>query len=113
MQNCRWLVLQLLPFFTLVVLLSVKPAKLYSQVLPVGTQVLEDRYRRDQLLGLVDSTISFTIRPLTAAALERRNVFNPGSAVDMSSVVYPTPDDRCFVRLFTGSFQYRYIYYCQ
>jgi hypothetical protein len=107
MQNCRWLVLQLLPFFTLVVLLSVKPAKLYSQVLPVGTQVLEDRYRRDQLLGLVDSTISFTIRPLTAAALERRNVFNPDSADDMSSVVYTTPDDRGFVQLLPASIQYR------
>ncbi|MFT6137584.1 MAG: hypothetical protein ACJAUJ_000669 [Salibacteraceae bacterium] len=32
--------------------------------LPVGTPVLEDFYRRQQLLGLFDSTISFTIRPI-------------------------------------------------
>lgn len=35
-----------------------------SQSLPVGLSNLEDYYRRNQLLGLVDSNISFTIRPL-------------------------------------------------
>jgi len=34
-----------------------------AQSLPVGTIVLEDAYRRAQLLGQVDSTISFTSRP--------------------------------------------------
>ena len=32
--------------------------------LPVGTAILEDFYRQQQLLGLFDSTISFTIRPI-------------------------------------------------
>lgn len=37
--------------------------KLQAQTLPVGTQVLEDAYRRAQLLGQIDSSVSFTARP--------------------------------------------------
>ncbi|MEJ7691807.1 capsule assembly Wzi family protein [Daejeonella sp.] len=36
----------------------------YSQSLPAGMHILEDLYRREQVLGKVDSTISFTVRPL-------------------------------------------------
>ncbi|MGV3684513.1 MAG: capsule assembly Wzi family protein [Daejeonella sp.] len=36
----------------------------FSQSLPAGMHVLEDVYRREQLLGNADSTVSFTIRPL-------------------------------------------------
>ena len=36
-----------------------------SQNLSVGISSLEDYYRRNQLLGLIDSTVSFTIRPLS------------------------------------------------
>jgi hypothetical protein len=35
-----------------------------SQSLPVGTPVLEDYYRRSQLLGITDTSVSFTVRPL-------------------------------------------------
>lgn len=49
----------------------------YSQTLPVGIIGLEDWYRREQLLGRVDSTISFMIRPLTQQALQRTDIFSP------------------------------------
>ena len=35
-----------------------------GQSLPVGNVALEDYYRRQQLLGNLDSTVSFTVRPL-------------------------------------------------
>lgn len=35
-----------------------------AQSLPAGMHVLEDVYRREQILGKVDSVISFTVRPL-------------------------------------------------
>lgn len=38
----------------------------YAQTLPVGMPVIEDSYRREQLLGNTDSLISFTLRPLFA-----------------------------------------------
>ena len=40
----------------------------YGQSLPVGSQALEDYYRRAQLAGKLDSTVSFTIRPLIPSA---------------------------------------------
>lgn len=51
-----------------------------AQVLPVGIPQLEDYYRRQQLLGKLDSTISFSVRPLTNAALKQRNIYNPDSS---------------------------------
>lgn len=41
----------------------------YAQTLPVGMPVLEDLYRREQLLGNNDSLVSFTIRPLFTGKL--------------------------------------------
>ncbi|HEY1062810.1 MAG TPA: capsule assembly Wzi family protein, partial [Daejeonella sp.] len=38
----------------------------FAQTLPVGLPVIEDSYRREQLLGNKDSLISFTIRPIYA-----------------------------------------------
>jgi hypothetical protein len=58
MKISRWLILVLL--FNCIM-------EAYSQTLPVGTSVLEDYYRRGQILGKIDSTISFTIRPVNLA----------------------------------------------
>lgn len=74
-----------------------------AQVLPVGTHLLEDKYRRDQLLGHIDSTVSFTIRPLTAAALQRQNVFAKWDSTKSKSVVYVTPDEQGYVQLMPAS----------
>ena len=46
----------------IIILLS--PVWVVAQFLPVGTPVLEDYYRRAQLLGEIDSSISFTSRPI-------------------------------------------------
>ncbi len=49
-----------------------------AQSLPVGTPVLEDAYRRAQLLGQIDSTISFMSRPFyPEASLKLENGFDP------------------------------------
>ena len=52
-----WIILLVTMFFS-------SFAEVFSQTLPVGLPVLEDTYRREQLLGKSDSLISFTIRPL-------------------------------------------------
>lgn len=41
------------------------PGSGFAQTLPVGMPVLEESYRREQLLGNKDSLVSFTIRPLS------------------------------------------------
>lgn len=52
--------------------------KVRAQSLPVGTPVLDDYYRRMQLLGKIDSNISFTIRPTSFQSPSNRyNVYDP------------------------------------
>ncbi len=41
----------------------------YTQSLPVGTIGLEDYYRRSQLIGTVDTNVSFTVRPIIPASI--------------------------------------------
>lgn len=69
-------------YFT-IILLSIISGLAKAQSLPVGTVALEDYYRRKQLLGLVDSTISFSIRPLfPSASFKVNNVFDPDSTLN-------------------------------
>ncbi|KQN34077.1 hypothetical protein ASE92_15735 [Pedobacter sp. Leaf41] len=49
---------------------------LKAQTVPVGTTI-EDYYRRLQLLGQLDSSISFTNRPITTEAIKKDNIFDP------------------------------------
>lgn len=49
----------------------------YAQTLPVGMFELEEYYRREQLLGRLDSTLSFSVRPLSTEVLGRQNIFDP------------------------------------
>lgn len=46
------------------ILLVVFYGKLSAQSLPVGTVAVEDYYRRAQLLGKADSSVSFMVRPI-------------------------------------------------
>src|SRR5690606_5105105 len=86
-------------WYTVLLLAVTGTVRTYAQVLPVGTHLLEEKYRRDQLLGLVDSTVSFTIRPLTAMALGRDNVFGRTDSTESKSIIYVTPDARGYVQL--------------
>jgi len=51
-------------YIILLIGISNIPLLSFAQSLPVGTPMLEDALRRAQLLGQIDSSISFTSRPL-------------------------------------------------
>lgn len=69
--------------FLLIILIVSSPIRTMAQSLSVGTPVLEDAYRRAQLLGKIDSTISFTVRPIfPVVALNTKNVFDPFQTLD-------------------------------
>lgn len=54
--------------------------KISAQALPVGTPVIEDYYRRMQLLGKIDSNVSFTVRPINPVQLFNiKNIYRPDS----------------------------------
>jgi hypothetical protein len=55
--------------------------KTKAQSLPVGTPVLDDYYRRTQLLGKVDSNISFTIRPILPVSELSNDVYDPDNSL--------------------------------
>jgi hypothetical protein len=53
-----------------------------AQSLPVGSPVLDDYYRMMQLLGKVDSNVSFTVRPVNSAStLGVKDLFDPDSTL--------------------------------
>jgi len=58
-----------------------------GQNLPVGTPILEDFYRREQLLGKFDSTVTFSVRPLTSNVINRRNIFLPGGEASRAHLI--------------------------
>jgi len=59
--------------------------ELQAQTIPVGTPVLEDVYRRMQLLGELDSTFSFCSRPFFPMALNnKKDEFDPDSSLSVN-----------------------------
>jgi hypothetical protein len=72
-------------YFKIIVIffVSVIYKRVAGQSLPIGTAGLEEYYRRQQLLGELDSSISFSVRPLFPAASFRvNNVFDPDSTLN-------------------------------
>jgi len=83
----------------------------FAQSLPVGTPVIEDAYRRQQLAGRVDSSVSFTIRPIfPASAFNNENIFDPDHSLgdNGSSNVYRTRDGNGIFRLLPLTWQQQY-----
>jgi hypothetical protein len=70
--------MRLLKFTLLSILLVFVKLGVSAQSLPVGTTAIEDYYRRLQLLGNIDTTTSFTIRPLFPSYI-KKNAFFPDS----------------------------------
>lgn len=67
-------------FFTLFILAIA--GRIHAQTIPVGTPVLEEYYRRMQLIGKLDSTVSFIVRPIFPAnILNNSTVFDPDSSL--------------------------------
>ncbi|QNL51609.1 hypothetical protein H8S90_08570 [Olivibacter sp. SDN3] len=58
--------------------------QLRAQVLPVGLPAYEEWYRREQLLGRVDSTVSFAIRPLSSNVLMRQRIYQTDDSLAYS-----------------------------
>jgi Capsule assembly protein Wzi len=54
-----------------------------AQNLPVGTPMIEDAYRDAQLMGKIDSLISFTVRPISPVyATKNKNIFDPSQLLN-------------------------------
>ena len=60
----------------LILLLNFSRPEAFSQSVPVGTTGVEDYFRRSQLLGELDSTVSFAIRPLLPFSIDSNTSLN-------------------------------------
>lgn len=85
-----------------------------GQSIPVGTPVLEDYFRRSQLLGELDSTVSFTIRPVVpGSSFNLDNPFDPDSSLYGSAFFkyrgkYQSADSKIKFQLLPLSWQQQY-----
>ncbi|MGK9117691.1 capsule assembly Wzi family protein [Olivibacter jilunii] len=68
--------------------LLLKAMSATGQSLPLGTTALNDYYRREQLLGKLDSTVSFAVQPLTKQVIKRRNLYDPDNSLQSKSIYY-------------------------
>ena len=60
----------------------------FSQSLPVGTVALEDYYRRNQLLGNTDTSVSFTVRPVFPTHIKKgSDTFYPDTTEKKSNLL--------------------------
>lgn len=85
-----------------------------GQSLPVGTPVLEDYFRRAQLLGQLDSAVSFTVRPLfPVSSFNPDHLFDPDSSIQASSFLkyrgrYQSADSEIRFQILPLSWQQQY-----
>ncbi|WP_214071542.1 capsule assembly Wzi family protein [Mucilaginibacter sp. dw_454] len=60
-----------------------------GQSIPVGTPLLDDYYRRAQLLGKVDSNLSFAVRPLISKSeLKTTDIYDPDSTLKTGPIYF-------------------------
>ncbi len=81
---------KILFILTIVSLVVILPNKIIAQTITVGSY-FDDYYRIQQLLGKVDSNISFTVRPLNINTLQVKDAFDPDSTVKSNNWIKAEP----------------------
>lgn len=97
----RW---YLLPLF----LLTINTEFLFAQSLPLGTQVIEDYYLRKQLNGELDSTISFTVRPVFPFLNEPKNRNEADTLLNLNKQIFSSASGKSKILILPFAWQQRY-----
>ena len=99
-------------YIALGILSIIASTKISAQTVPVGTPALEDYYRRAQLLGQADSSVSFMIRPIfPKLSFKAKDAFYQDSTerhydlLDAGRTTYVSKNGRLNVTLLPLSFQ--------
>lgn len=85
-----------------------------AQSIPVNTPALDDAYRRAQLIGELDSSYSFTIRPVYPSGFENnKNVFHPDSSLANESLskfnsIFRSRNNKAMIQLLPLYWQQQY-----
>ncbi len=88
-------------FFTvfLNLILGFNASIVFSQSLPVGSLVMEEYYRRKQLIGDLDSAISFTIRPNSPFLSKLNNGRTPDTLLNPGKRIYASASGKSAVTI--------------
>ena len=68
----------------------------FTQSLPVGTIALEEYYLRKQLIGELDSNISFTVRPISPLLLDSKSGRTIDSLLNPGKQIYGTASGKSY-----------------
>jgi len=88
--------------------LSLNFYKAHSQSLPVGSAGIEEYLRRSQLLGQLDSTVSFNIRPLVPLAIDSNFASSSYDLFMRSGIYYGFSKNKKGIQLLPVSLTQRY-----
>ena len=83
-------------------------SSVFAQSIPVGFQPVEDYYRRKQLNGELDSTLSFTIRPVSPAFIQKGSENESDSLLDPGKSIFQSASGKSSILLLPFSWQNRY-----
>jgi hypothetical protein len=80
----------------------------FSQSLPLGTIAIEDYYLRKQLNGELDSTISFTVRPVFPFLNEAKNRVTIDTLINPNKQIFSSASGKIKILILPISWQQRY-----
>lgn len=99
----------------LIIVCIVSFNKIYSQTIPVGSNILEDTYRREQLLGTVSLSASFTSRPFHPYTSIKSDYFlnNQDIQNDLSSTFMlnsnKTADEKAIIKILPITWRQQFV----
>lgn len=97
-----------LEYFIVLFGLMLDCGHVFAQSLPLSSAILEDYYRRKQLSGDLDSTISFTVRPVFPFSIERGRGNSADTLLDPGKQIYASASGKSKVLILPFSWQQRY-----
>lgn len=80
----------------------------FAQSLPVGSIALEDYYLRKQLIGELDSNISFTVRPISPLLIDSKSGRATDSLLNPGKQIYASASGKSKILILPFSWQQRY-----
>lgn len=80
----------------------------FAQSLPLGSTALEDYYLRKQLNGELDSTISFTVRPIFPLIIDTRSGSIGDTLLDPGKQIYTSAYGKSKILILPFSWQQRF-----
>lgn len=95
-------------YFIILLCLAFSCEFVFAQSLPVGSIALEDYFHRKQLIGELDSTISFTVRPISPLLIDSKSGRAADTLLDFGKKIYGSASGNSKILILPVSWQQVY-----